>query len=656
MKFRSSAVGALALVKSVLGEVKSQRYCNAATSICYASLMAGNVFYGIALPDVKVAPFETIIQIISPITNGWAGFSWGGTMPYNPLTIGWQNKEANTTIYSSRMALGLSLPQPYDAAEYTYLKGTGFNQTHWTLNVRCRGCSQWQDTEGKTVGLDPQKAATTFAHALALRAPAQPANNRSTFNVHTSFARWDVDLSHGKNVDFDKLVAANVIANQPPPVSSTPLPSSTVVPPIGTPISPTNTPVPTQTGIPTSCAGVTNFHSPILTAKGWKAVKVAGNLMQPRGLVLDNAGHLLLIQNGLGITSHTIGPDGCFNSTQTVVTQRNLNHGIFLSQDSKTLYASSATQVYAWDYNAATQSVSATSKVVINGMDTKGHVTRTISIPPKYPNLLIVSHGSNDNFDYEAGNIKTARSCIKAFDLTKTPDTGHNYVTGGYQLGYGLRNGVGIVFDADGMLWEVENASDEIRRTVGNTVTDIHTDNPADELNYIGDPSTPNTQWYGYPTCYTIWNPAAITDHAFTTGDQFVLTPNATFSDTTCTARSTPAKLAFAAHSAPLDAVFSADFTALWVAFHGSWNRETSTGYKVVEVPFVKAADGYRPRSAIAQSKETGYTDVLWNPDEEHCSTTQCFRPVGIAKDRFERMYVTSDSGTEGEMLILGRV
>ncbi|KAF2642356.1 cellobiose dehydrogenase-like protein [Massarina eburnea CBS 473.64] len=655
MKFCTSAAVALAFAGSALGEVKSKRYCDAATSICYAGLTTGNTLIGIALPDVKVAPFDTILQITSPTSNGWVGFSWGGTMPYVPLTVGWQVKAANTTIYSSRMAFGLSLPQPYDAAEYTYLKGTGFNSSHWILNVRCRGCSQWQDTEGKTVGLDPQLAATTFAHALSLRAPSQPASNKSTFNVHTSFSRWDVDLSQGKNADFDKLVAANIIVDQPPPVSSTPISSPTPTSSPSTSIPPSGTPAPIQTGIPASCAGVTNFHSPVLTSNGWKAVKVAGNLIQPRGLVLDSSGNLLVVQNGLGVTAHTIDSNGCFNSTKTIITQRNLNHGIFLSQDGKTLYASSATQVHVWDYDAATQTAGKTSRIVINGMDNKGHVTRTITIPPKHPNLLIVSHGSNDNFDYEAGNIKAGRSCVKAFDLTKTPTGGYNYASEGYQLGYGLRNGVGLAFDADGMLWEVENASDEIRRIVGGTVSDIHFDNPADELNYIGDPSIENTKWYGYPTCYTVWKPELITDHAFAIGDQFVLTPNETFADATCNTQSVPSKLAFQAHSAPLDAVFNKNFTSLLVTFHGSWNRANSTGYKVVEVPFTKATEGYRPRSAIAQSNTTGYSDVLWNPDVEHCSTTQCFRPVSIAKDRFERMYITSDSGAEGEILILGR-
>jgi glucose/arabinose dehydrogenase len=188
-----------------------------------------------------------------------------------------------------------------------------------------------------------------------------------------------------------------------------------------------------------------------LTAPGWKAVKVAGGLTQPRGVRFDSVGNLLIVQNGLGITGHSVGPDGCLTAAKTVVAQRNLNHGIFLSNDGKTLYASSATSVFAWDYDAATMSVSGSSRTVISGMDSRGHVTRTLAIPPKHPNLLIVSHGSNDNFDYEAGDISVGRSCVKAFDISKAPATGYNYAMDGYNLGYGLRNEVGLAFDADGM-------------------------------------------------------------------------------------------------------------------------------------------------------------------------------------------------------------
>jgi glucose/arabinose dehydrogenase len=301
------------------------------------------------------------------------------------------------------------------------------------------------------VSLDSSNAASPFAHGLSNKAPIQPAKNTSVFNVHSSFGHWTLDITQGKNVDFEKLVEANLIPDAPPATTSSLVSTSSTssrLSTLSTGAIPTSGPI--QTGVPSSCAGVSTFHSQVLTAPGWQAVKVAGNLVQPRGLVLDAAGHLLVIQNGLGITAHAIGNNGCLTSEKTIIAQQNLNHGIVLSQDGKTLYASSATQVYAWDYDTTTSSVGNSSRIVITGMDNKGHVTRTLTIPPKHPNLLIVSHGSNDNFDYEAGNIETGRSCIKAFDVTRTPTDGYNYASGGYQLGYGLRNGVGLAFDADG--------------------------------------------------------------------------------------------------------------------------------------------------------------------------------------------------------------
>jgi glucose/arabinose dehydrogenase len=263
-----------------------------------------------------------------------------------------------------------------------------------------------------------------------------------------------LDLSQAQNVNFDRLVAANLVVDAPPASTSgvfSSTPTSTLSSTLGTSVRPTATPGPIQSGIPASCNGVTSFHSPVLTAPGWKAVKVAGDLTQPRGIVFDTAGNLLVVQNGLGITAHTVGPDGCLTAVKTVIAQRNLNHGIILGQDGKTLYASSATSVFAWTYNVATTSISGSARTVISGMDSKGHVTRTLTIPPKHPNLLVVSHGSNDNFDYDAGNIKTGRSCVKVFTVTSVPLEGYNYAADGYNLGYGLRNEVGLVFDADGM-------------------------------------------------------------------------------------------------------------------------------------------------------------------------------------------------------------
>ena len=164
----------------------------------------------------------------------------------------------------------------------------------------------------------------------------------------------------------------------------------------------------------------------------------------------------------------------------------------------------------------------------------------------------------------------------------------------------------------------------------------------------------PNNDWYGYPTCYTVGKPAEISDQAFKVGDQFVLAPNSTFNDTTCRQKSVAPRLTFQAHSAPLDAEFDADFSNLYVTFHGSWNRAPATGFKVVQVPFNKTANGsFAPAAAL--SSEQGYTDIFWNADVTKCSTIQCFRPAGMLQDSFGRFYITSDASIEGEMFLIGK-
>ncbi|KAF2849063.1 iron reductase domain protein [Plenodomus tracheiphilus IPT5] len=656
MRVSDLTFGILAVVGTAFGQ-NTKRYCDPATLICYSSWTVTNgITFGVALPEAQAAPFDMLLQIVSPIKNGWVGFSWGGTMPYVPLTIGWINSAANTTIYSSRMAFGLSLPQAYDGAEYSYLKGTGYNTTHWSLNVRCRGCSQWHDVDGNLMSIDGAATAQKFAYGLATKAPAQPDSNRSTFNVHNSFGNYRFNLTQGWNANFAALVAANLVDIAPPTSSSALASTSTTIPTSISSVPATTstaTTQPIQTVIPASCNDVTKLAFPMSIAKGWRVTKVAGGLIQPRGLVFDTAGNLLVVQNGLGITAHKVGSNGCLISSKTIISQRNLNHGIVLSHDGKKLYASSATSVFAWDYDVQRMSVSGNSTAIVTGMDSSGHVTRTLVIPPKHPNLLIVSHGSNDNFDYGSADIKTGRSCVKVFNTSSIPESGYNYARGGYQMGYGLRNEVGLAFDGNGMLWGVENSSDELHRTINGTSVDIHTDNPADEINYLGDPSIENTNWYGYPTCYTCGAPDAITDRRFAVGDQFVLEPNATFSDDTCVESSVPARLALPAHSAPLDAKFDRNFTSMFITIHGSWNRSPSVGYKVVEVPFSKGSSGFGPKAPL--NSTAGWQDVLWNPDVEHCSTTQCFRPVSIAQDVYGRMYITSDSGAEGEIVILGR-
>ena len=207
--------------------------------------------------------------------------------------------------------------------------------------------------------------------------------------------------------------------------------------------------------------------------------KVIGGLRQPRSIVFDPQGHMLVLQATSGISAHTFGADGCVNSTKSVVQDPGLNHGLSLTPDGKTLFASSQTSAWSWTYDPATMAVS-NKKTIINGISQGIHFTRTILVSPKNPNLVIVSVGSNNNWDYATSSPTAGRSIVKVFDLTAAPANGYNFNTDGTVLAYGLRNSVALAFDPNGHVWASENSGDSF--TLNNQ--DIHTDNPAEELNY----------------------------------------------------------------------------------------------------------------------------------------------------------------------------
>ncbi len=131
-----------------------------------------------------------------------------------------------------------------------------------------------------------------------------------------------------------------------------------------------------------------------------------------------------------------------------------------------------------------------------------------------------------------------------------------------------------------------------------------------------------------------------------------MISPNATFDDAACAAKSTPPRLSIKAHSAPIDGKFDKDYANLYVSLHGSWNRQPATGYKVVVAPFRRLDDGRYDPVAPADSA-AGYSDVLWTQNEGSCSSSSCLRPTGIAwHPDFSRMYVGSD-GSVGEIYVL---
>jgi hypothetical protein len=343
---------------------------------------------------------------------------------------------------------GISLPQPYDGAEHVYLKGTQANSTHYTVTALCRGCTGWSANDESRYTL-PFNGTTEFAWAYGSSGVENPASNTSAFNVHEATGKWVHDLNAARIDNFDGVVKANLLASPSPSGAPT---ASSVSTRIITSVKPTSTSKPNQAAIPASCSGAGSPQFQGVLASGWKATKIAGGLTSPRSIQFDTAGNMLVVQAGKGISYHVMSADGCISSTKMLVSLNSLNHGIALSTDGKTLYASSMTQAFSWPYDAAAASVG-TRTTIITGMVNGGsHLTRTLAIHPAQANLLVVSHGSNANIDTGAANPKTGRAIIKVFDLSKVPSGGYNYASGGWNAGYGQRNEVGITFDNNNML------------------------------------------------------------------------------------------------------------------------------------------------------------------------------------------------------------
>lgn len=91
---------------------------------------------------------------------------------------------------------------------------------------------------------------------------------------------------------------------------------------------------------------------------------------------------------------------------------------------------------------------------------------------------------------------------------------------------------------------------------------------------------------------------------------------------------------------APLDILFNPSGTAAWITFHGSWNRDEPSGYKLSVVRF---ANG---EPTEPSNSTTALLDVVTNQNNSVCPSG-CFRPVALAWDSKGRLFMSSDATGE---------
>lgn len=337
---------------------------------------------------------------------------------------------------------------------------------------------------------------------------------------------------------------------------------------------------------PSSCASALrpSYPAPSL-APGYKAQLIARNLTKPRGLIVDSDGRLLVVQQQVGITSLRIRDrGGCLGVSEKtdLVKDADLTHGIALSGDGKTLYASSAKAVFSWPYDAVKSTVSGNGSTIIavTGISDGDHITRTLLFAKRQKNTLIVSRGSESNVDMASLNLTTGHCQIKSFPVQNGNTTTQNFNTTGKLLGWGLRNSVGVAeHPLTGGIYSVEMGMDYATRDK----MDVSQNNPGDELNYhgvIGKANDLNQGLnHGYPYCHASWEMDSIPNRGdLVVGNQFLVgdvnntfIANDTINDAVCAKERAAPVITLPPHNAPIDLKFTADGTEAYISFHGSW-------------------------------------------------------------------------------------
>ncbi|KAH9883458.1 putative iron reductase domain protein [Xylariomycetidae sp. FL2044] len=212
MKWSSVATSLVGIAGSVSAQTDTTPFTDEETGITFQSttIPDAGITYRLALPSTATgdSAYDVILQIVAPIELGWAAWAWGGTMTYNPLTVVWS--DGTSVIQSSRQAFGYYEPAIYEDAQYTVLKGTGVNETHFKFTALCTGCASWADFDGNPTYLNGAGDAN-FAYGYSTTPVEDPTDPETSFSIHDTVGHWIHDLAGARSEDFPTWVTANSV-------------------------------------------------------------------------------------------------------------------------------------------------------------------------------------------------------------------------------------------------------------------------------------------------------------------------------------------------------------------------------------------------------------------------------------------------------------
>lgn len=260
-----------------------------------------------------------------------------------------------------------------------------------------------------------------------------------------------------------------------------------------------------------------------------------------------------------------------------------------------TFYVGNTDGVVAFPYSADADRITAPGRKLV-AFKPNGHWTRSL-LPSPDGRKLYAGVGSLSNIGEMGMEVEQGRAAIYELDLA----SGNSRIFAG-----GLRNAVGMAWEPQtGVLWTVVNERDG-----------LGDETPPDYLTSVRDGG-----FYGWPYCY--WGQ--------TVDDRVPQDPE-------LVARAITPDYALGGHTASLGLCWMPSGTlpgfpdGMAIGQHGSWNRSTLSGYKVVFVPF----ENGRP-SGPARDILSGFLA----PDERESYG----RPVGVALGPDGSLLVADDVG-----------
>lgn len=260
-----------------------------------------------------------------------------------------------------------------------------------------------------------------------------------------------------------------------------------------------------------------------------------------------------------------------------------------------TFYVGNTDGVVAFPFDRSTWNVSGAGRRLVE-FKPGGHWTRSL-LASADGTRLYAGVGSLSNIGDRGFEAEEGRAAIYELDLVN--GTSRIFASG-------LRNAVGLAFEpTTGMLWTVVNERDG-----------LGDETPPDYLTSVRDGG-----FYGWPYCY--WGQ--------TVDDRVPQDPAAV-------ARAITPDYALGGHTASLGLCWHPAGTlpgfpdGMIIGQHGSWNRSTLSGYKVIFVPFANGRPSGPPRDILS-----GFLA----PDE----SVSYGRPVGVTLTRSGALLVADDVG-----------